>query len=62
MGSLIFLTINQTGIKNAEINDDFETVNPHQNDQGRKGPCCFQRLIALKLKTVAGLFSRGNST
>ncbi len=22
--------------------------NPHQNDQGRKGPCCFQRLIALK--------------
>jgi hypothetical protein len=24
------------------------TLNPHQNDQGRKGPCCFQRLIALK--------------
>ncbi len=24
------------------------TFNPHQNDQGRKGPCCFQRLIALK--------------
>ncbi len=23
-------------------------VNPHQNDQGRKGPCYFQRLIALK--------------
>jgi hypothetical protein len=23
-------------------------LNPHQNDQGRKGPCCFQRLIALK--------------
>jgi hypothetical protein len=22
--------------------------NPHQNDQGRKGPCFFQRLIALK--------------
>jgi hypothetical protein len=22
--------------------------NPHQNDQGRKGPCCFQRLITLK--------------
>jgi len=22
--------------------------NPHQNDQGRKGPCYFQRLIALK--------------
>ncbi len=22
--------------------------NPHQNDQGRKGPFCFQRLIALK--------------
>jgi hypothetical protein len=20
-------------------------LNPHQNDQGRKGPCCFQRLI-----------------
>jgi hypothetical protein len=26
MGSLIFLTINQTGIKNSEINADFETV------------------------------------
>ncbi len=25
-------------------------VNPHQNDQGRKGPCCFQRLIALKCR------------
>jgi len=25
-----------------------EHFNPHQNDQGRKGPCCFQRLIALK--------------
>jgi hypothetical protein len=24
------------------------TVNPHQNDQGRKGPCFFERLIALK--------------
>ncbi len=24
------------------------TFNPHQNDQGRKGPCYFQRLIALK--------------
>ncbi len=24
------------------------TEDPHQNDQGRKGPCCFQRLIALK--------------
>jgi hypothetical protein len=23
-------------------------INPHQNDQGRKGPCFFQRLIALK--------------
>ena len=23
-------------------------INPHQNDQGRKGPCSFQRLIALK--------------
>jgi hypothetical protein len=23
-------------------------VNPHQNDQGRNGPCFFQRLIALK--------------
>jgi hypothetical protein len=23
-------------------------VNPHQNDQGQKGPCFFQRLIALK--------------
>ncbi len=22
--------------------------NPHQNDQGRKGPCYFQRLNALK--------------
>jgi hypothetical protein len=22
--------------------------NPHQKDQGRKGPCFFQRLIALK--------------
>ncbi len=26
MGSLIFLAINQTGMKNSEINDDFETV------------------------------------
>jgi hypothetical protein len=25
-----------------------DRVNPHQNDQGRKGPCFFQRLIALK--------------
>jgi hypothetical protein len=25
-----------------------KTFNPHQNDQGRKGPCFFQRLIALK--------------
>ncbi len=23
-------------------------LNPQQNDQGRKGPCCFQRLNALK--------------
>ncbi len=23
-------------------------LNPHQNDQGRKGSCFFQRLIALK--------------
>ncbi len=22
--------------------------NPHQNDQARKGPCCFKRLNALK--------------
>ncbi len=28
-------------------------LNPQQNDQGRKGPCCFQRLNALKcLKSV----------
>jgi hypothetical protein len=27
---------------------DRKVVNPHQNDQGRKGSCCFQRLIALK--------------
>jgi hypothetical protein len=26
----------------------YKIVNPHQNDQGRKGPCFFQRLIALK--------------
>ncbi len=25
-------------------------INPHQNDQGRKGPCFFQRLIALKCR------------
>ncbi len=24
------------------------TFNPHQNDQGQKGPCYFQRLNALK--------------
>ncbi len=30
-------------VKNANA-----SFNPHQNDQGRKGPCCFQRLIALK--------------
>ncbi len=26
--------------------------NPHQNDQGRKGPCFFQRLIALKCQKI----------
>ena len=26
----------------------FDTFNPHQNDQGLKGPCYFQSLIALK--------------
>jgi hypothetical protein len=26
----------------------FADFNPQQNDQGRKGPCFFQRLIALK--------------
>jgi hypothetical protein len=30
------------------IDGYFIAVNPHQNDQGRKGPCFFQRLIALK--------------
>jgi hypothetical protein len=30
-------------------------LNPHQNDQGRKGPCCFQRLIALKCLSVKKL-------
>ncbi len=25
------------------------SLNPHQNDQGRKGPCYFRRLIALIL-------------
>ena len=35
------------------VGGDIESIdepkfNPHQNDQGRKGPCCFQRLIALK--------------
>jgi hypothetical protein len=29
--------------KDAQIH-----LNPHQNDQGRKGPCFFQRLIALE--------------
>jgi hypothetical protein len=24
------------------------SLNPHQNDKARKGPCFFQRLIALK--------------
>jgi hypothetical protein len=28
------------------------TINPHQNDQGRKGPCFFQRLIAIKCLSV----------
>ena len=31
--------------------EDFEkrlVFNPHENDQGRKGPCFFQKLIALK--------------
>jgi hypothetical protein len=27
---------------------ELSSFNPHQNDQGQKGPCCFQRLIALK--------------
>ncbi len=29
------------------LTNDFE-INPHQNDQGQKGPCCFQRPNALK--------------
>jgi hypothetical protein len=32
----------------ATGNFNKNVFNPHQNDQGRKGPCCFQRLIALK--------------
>jgi hypothetical protein len=30
------------------VNACFSWLNPHQNDQGRKRPCYFQRLIALK--------------
>jgi hypothetical protein len=30
------------------LNELPRTLNPHQNDQGWKGPCFFQRLIALK--------------
>ncbi len=33
---------------NGEIFAHFLIYNPHQNDQGRKGPCCFQRHIVLK--------------
>ncbi len=28
------------------------TFNPNQNDQGRKGPCCFQRPNALKCQKI----------
>ncbi len=33
---------------NVPPNLQHRDINPHQNDQGRKGPCFFQRLIALK--------------
>jgi hypothetical protein len=31
-------------------------LNPHQNDQGLKGPCFFQRLIALKFLKCQQIF------
>ena len=34
--------------KNAYRYNFFQVFNPNENDQGRKGPCFFQRLIALK--------------
>jgi hypothetical protein len=38
-------------------------LNPHQNDQGLKGPCFFQRLIALKfLQCLKILSSEPNFT
>ncbi len=33
---------------NVNCENDGMIINPHQNDQGRKGPCFYQRLIALK--------------
>ncbi len=35
-------------IRRTDKNKQLTIVNPHQNDQGRKGPCFFQKLIALK--------------
>ncbi len=34
------------------------SFNPHQNDQGRKGPCLFQRLIALKCLKCQKIFKK----
>ncbi len=38
------------------IRNTYFFVNPYQNDQGWKGPCFFQRFIALKLKKSKGWF------
>jgi hypothetical protein len=50
------------GVAVAFAEDASAPFNPHQNDQGRKGPCYFQRLIALKcLKCCSNaVFVRNN--
>jgi hypothetical protein len=41
-------TILFLNLKGHHLERSMNIINPHQNDQGRKGPCFFQRLIALK--------------
>ncbi len=38
----------QKKVRHLSKNQQKGDVNPNENDQGRKAPCFFQRLIALK--------------
>jgi hypothetical protein len=38
----------ENGGINVNCENDGMIINPRQNDQGQKGPCFYQRLIALK--------------